>query len=155
LFIIRHARAAERSRGGDADRPLVDKGHRQATAIGAFLRQADWLPELVLTSPLRRARETADGICQAAGLPGPVIQGWLGSGLYPEEAMKELTAFKDFNRVAVVGHEPDLSSWVEWLLGIQSGSVEMKKASLAGLRVNPPTRGGELMFLIPVRALAR
>jgi phosphohistidine phosphatase len=155
LFIIRHARAAERSRGGDADRPLVEKGHRQAAAVGSFLREAKMLPELVLTSPLRRARETADGICRAAGLPGPVIQAWLGSGLFPEEAMKELVAFRDFQRIAVVGHEPDLSAWVEWLLSVETGRMEMKKASLVGLRVNPPTRAAEMMFLIPVKVLGK
>jgi len=153
LIIIRHARAAERSRGGDADRPLVEKGHRQAARIGNFLRGAKMLPELVLTSPLRRARETAEGICLAGGLPGPVIQAWLGSGLYPEEAMKELIAFTDFKRIAVVGHEPDLSAWVEWLLSVETGRMEMKKGSLVGLRVNPPIRAAEMMFLIPVKAL--
>lgn len=154
LLIIRHAKAAEHGEHrNDAERPLVEKGERQAAMLGEFLAHPDWRPEVVLTSPLLRARQTAEGLCRAAGLPGPVVQGWLSSGLFPEQAMRELVAFADFGRVAVVGHQPDLSAWVEWLLSLESGSIEMKKGALVALRVTPPIRRAELMFMLTPKTL--
>jgi phosphohistidine phosphatase SixA len=58
-------------------------------------------------------------------------------------------AFSDFERVAIVGHEPDLSSLIEWLLGCTGSSVEVKKASITGLMVHPPAWHARLLFHIP------
>jgi phosphohistidine phosphatase SixA len=67
----------------------------------------------------------------------------------PETALRELSGFSEFKTVAIVGHEPDLSSLIEWVLGTTTGGVRMKKGAVACLRVNPPSRTGTLLFLIP------
>jgi phosphohistidine phosphatase len=82
-------------------------------------------------------------------MPGAVIQGWLACGMHPEEALHELAGFREFKRVAIVGHEPDFSSLIEWLLGAAGGSVEMKKGAIACVRIQPPSSHGALKFLIP------
>ena len=64
-------------------------------------------------------------------------------------AIRELTAFRDFKRVAIVGHEPDLSQLIEWILGATSRSIEVKKGTIACLRFTPPARHGVLAYLIP------
>src|SRR5690606_4916298 len=110
----------------------VVKGFEQAAKVGRLLKRVNRRPEVVLTSPLVRSRQTAEALCEAAEMPGPVVQGWLACGMDPEEAIRELVAFSDFERVAIVGHEPDLSSLVEWLLGCTGSSVEVKKACLTG-----------------------
>lgn len=150
LLVIRHARAEDHSVSGtDFDRELVAKGFDQAKRLGAFLKRLDRRPDVVLTSPLVRAKQTAETFCEAAGMPGPVVQGWLASGMDPETAIRELVAFSDFERVAIVGHEPDLSSLIEWLLGCSGSSVEVKKASITGLQVYPPAWHARLLFHIP------
>ena len=67
----------------------------------------------------------------------------------PETAMSELAAFHDFKSVAIVGHEPDFSEFIQWILGANGGSIEVKKGTIASLRVSPPSRSGTLVYLIP------
>lgn len=150
LLVIRHAKAEDHGHpGGDGERALVAKGFDQSARLGRFLKRIDRRPDVVLTSPLVRARQTAETLCEAAEMPGPVVQGWLACGMDPELAIRELVAFSDFERVAIVGHEPDLSSLIEWLLGCSGGSVEVKKASITGLQVYPPAWHARLLFHIP------
>lgn len=149
LILLRHGKAEDFHKDGDTARELVEKGREQARRAGKLLRRSKWRPEIVLTSPLVRARQTADEFCEAAGLPGAVIQGWLACGMDPERALGELAGFNEFERVAIVGHEPDFSSLVEWLLGVSGGSVTVKKGALVCLTVHPPARHATLRFLIP------
>lgn len=154
LILLRHGKAEDSHPGGDSARALVEKGRQQARRAAKVLQASDFLPEIVLTSPLVRARQTADEFSEASGVPGAVIQGWLGCGMHPETAMKELTAFHDFRRVCIVGHEPDFSGLIEWVLGCAGGEVDVKRASIACLQITPPSRHGILRFLIPQK-LAR
>jgi phosphohistidine phosphatase len=149
IILLRHGKAESSNQGGDFSRELLDKGRDQARRAARLLKSAGRLPDIVLTSPLVRARQTADEFCTTAVMPGAVIQGWLACGMTPETAMTELSAFRDFKRVALVGHEPDFSMFVEWILGANGGGVEFRKGAIAGLSVSPPSRHGMLRFLIP------
>ncbi|MFN0129441.1 MAG: SixA phosphatase family protein [Verrucomicrobiales bacterium] len=150
LLIIRHAKAEDHGHpAGDAARALVKKGSEQAARLGRFLRRTDRLPDVVLTSPLVRARQTAERLCESAGLPEPVEQPWLACGMVPETAVRELKAFSSFDRVAIVGHEPDLSALIAHWVGAADGSVEMKKAGLTGLALSPGGRRARLLFHVP------
>ncbi|MBC8127573.1 MAG: phosphohistidine phosphatase SixA [Gloeobacteraceae cyanobacterium ES-bin-144] len=149
LILLRHGKAEDTHPQGDPPRALVDKGRKQARRAAKLLTRANFLPDIVLTSPLVRARQTAEEFCETAGLPGAVIQGWLACGMNPEQAMVELATFKDFKRVAIVGHEPDFSELIQSLIGTTSNNVEVKKGALACLQVNPPGSKGRLLFLIP------
>jgi phosphohistidine phosphatase len=149
LILLRHGKAEDFNVEGDFSRSLVEKGRDQARNAARVLKSAGELPHIVLTSPLVRARQTADEFCQSAGIPGATLQSWLACGMSPETAMRELAAFQDFKSVAIVGHEPDLSKLLEWLLGASAGSMEMKKGALACVHINPAARFGSLAFLIP------
>lgn len=149
LILLRHGKAVDFHPDGDAARELVDKGREQSRKAARLLMGAGKLPAIVLTSPLARARQTAEEFCQTAGLPGPLVQGWLACGMDPAAAMLELAGFSEFRSVAIVGHEPDLSEFIARCLGCPSGSVKMKKGALACLRITPPARVGTLRFLIP------
>lgn len=151
LILLRHGKAENTHRDGDFSRALVDRGRQQARQAAQLLRAAEILPEIVLSSPLTRARQTADEFCNTAKIPGAVIQGWLACGMSPELALAELVAFRDFKRVAIVGHEPDFSQLIEWILGSKNGSIDVKKGTLACLRISPPSRQGVLAYLIPPR----
>ncbi len=149
LILLRHGKAENTSMDGDFSRTLAEKGREQARRAGKLLNSAGTLPDIVLTSPLLRARQTAEEFCQAAGIPGPMIQGWLTCGMAPDMAIRELVAFRDFKRVAIVGHEPDLSQLIEWILGTTDRSIVVKKGTIACLRIAPPSRHGTLTYLIP------
>lgn len=153
LLLIRHGKA-EGHGGNDGERALVDKGWKQSRAVGEFLAANGLLPDLILTSPLVRARETAEGVSQGCGGPEVIAQPWLACGMRPEEALAELVAFKELGRVALVGHEPDFSGLAETLLGCGGGSVEVRKASVIWYGdVRPPRLMGRLRMLIPVEVL--
>lgn len=154
LILLRHGKAENFNPQGDSARMLVDKGREQSRRAARMLAVANQLPDIVLTSPLVRARQTADEFCRAANIPGAVIQGWLSCGMSPDEAIQELSAFADFKRLAIVGHEPDLSRLIDWLLGTTCGGVEIKKGAIACLRIQPPTRTGTLIYLVPPKLTA-
>ena len=149
LILLRHGKAEDLNPDGDGARALVEKGRKQARRAAKLLKRVKLLPDIVLTSPLVRARQTADEFCETAGIPGAIIQGWLACGMNPQQALQELAAFGEFQHVAIVGHEPDFSRLIEWVVGASGGSVEMKKGAIACLQVTPPARHGTLVFLIP------
>ncbi len=149
LILLRHGKAENTSMDGDFSRALVEKGREQARRAARLLKAAGVLPDIVLTSPLLRARQTADEFCQAAEMPGAVILGWLACGMDPACAMAELSTYRDFKRVAIVGHEPDFSEFVGWVLGTIGGGIDFKKGTIACLQISPPSRHGILTYLIP------
>jgi phosphohistidine phosphatase len=99
LLIVRHAEAAP----GEPDelRPLTPRGLEQARELGGRLRSRGLLPDAVLTSPLRRAQETAD----ALDLGEPAADGRLAPGASP--ATIRAAARGRGATVLVVGHQPD------------------------------------------------
>jgi len=150
LLLLRHGKAADHGHPeGDFARALVEKGYEQARSAARLLMAAGRLPDLVLTSPVLRARQTAETFCATAGIDAPLIQPWLACGMRPAEAASELAGFREFRRVMIVGHEPDFSSLLEWLLETKGGGIEVKKGALVGIHCTPPARGGHLIFLIP------
>jgi phosphohistidine phosphatase len=149
LILLRHGKAEDSSLDGDFSRTLTRKGHEQSRRAGRLLKAAGCLPDIVLTSPLIRARQTAEEFCAAAEIPGAIIQGWLTSGFNSETGLSELAGFQRFKRVMIVGHEPDFSSLIEFILEAPGGSIQMKKGAIACLQVAPPSRQGTLLYLIP------
>lgn len=151
LLLLRHGKAEDFSASGDAARELTAKGRERTRLMAQVARRIDCLPDLVLTSPRVRARQTAEVFCESAGIDGPVTESWLNCGMHAEEAMRELVAYHQMQRVMIVGHEPDFSTMVESLLGAGAGRIEFKKGALACLEVRPPAVVGVLQFLIPPR----
>jgi phosphohistidine phosphatase len=148
LLLVRHGKAeAHGHPQGDGARALTAKGQMQSRKVGRFLCREELVPDLVLSSPLVRARETAELLCEEAGGGSPVIEEWLSCGMRPEEALGELAAYQGrLDTVALVGHEPDFSGLVGHVLGAEAGYVRVKKASVILLSVDPPRRSGVLQF---------
>lgn len=151
LILLRHGQAADHAPGdtGDFFRPLEAKGIEQARNAARILSAADFLPDIVLSSPVLRARQTAEEFTRAAGIPGPVMQSWLSCGMSPGAALTELAAFPEFGRIMIVGHEPDFSQFVQQAIGSAGGTLEIRKGSLTCLRMNPPSPRATLLFLLP------
>jgi phosphohistidine phosphatase len=109
LLIVRHAEAAAGS--PDELRPLTPEGREQARAVGARLRNEGFAADAVLSSPLLRARETAE----ALGLGAPEVDDRLAPGASPFD-VRDAAAGRG-ETVVVVGHQPDCSKAVAALSG--------------------------------------
>ena len=116
VFLVRHAHAEQ----GDPDelRELSERGRDEARALAKQLAGHDTPPALVLTSPLLRARQTADQIAQETGSELRVDDR-LAPGLTPELLRSVLEDEKE--PVAVVGHQPDFSEIAFALTGEDPG----------------------------------
>jgi len=154
LYLLRHAEA-ETHRADDFSRKLTENGEKQARKIGSFLAERHIKPDLILTSPVLRARQTADLAAGELKAGVPTEAPWLACGMNPERALAELAGYAKLESVMIVGHEPDFSTLVAHLLDLGSNaSVNISKASLTCIEISRPVAGsGLLRFLIPVKLL--
>ncbi len=123
LWLLRHGDAADGS--PDADRPLTDKGERQSRNAGRALKNLGVELEACISSPRKRAADTARLACEELGCDDVSIDQALDGG--PFDA-REVAA--GYDSVLLVGHDPDFSIAVHDLTGAQ---VRMKKGGLAGI----------------------
>jgi phosphohistidine phosphatase len=159
LLIIRHAIAYERDPSAwpnDDARPLTELGIKKFRQAARGLAQLVEAPEELLTSPLERARQTASILEAGAAFPTALVL----EALRPDtEAAAVVAALnrRRAERIAIVGHEPDLSRLIGVLMsGLGARAlVEMKKGAVAQLtfarRIEPGA--GRLIALFPPRAL--
>jgi phosphohistidine phosphatase len=164
LVLLRHGIAAEAKPGApDAERALTEEGARKTTNAAIGLGQLDVAPDVVLTSPLRRAEETARIACSVlAPRLSPEIYLPLGPGHDPREVVDGLRAYRDAEQILLVGHQPDLGELASHLLTGATSLVPLpfKKAGAAAIALAslPPRRPGVLeWFVTPMalRAIAR
>ena len=135
LLILRHAKSSwKHAELPDFDRPLNKRGKRDAPRMGELLRQADLLPDLVLSSSAQRARQTTQAVVDSSGYGGEVR--WMDS-LYaapPESYLEALRALDDsLQRVMLVGHNPSISDFLAKIIA-KSGCeavIEFKKGAVA------------------------
>jgi len=151
LHLLRHAHAGdpERWHGDDAERPLSDKGRRQSERLGRLLHGLDEAPDLFITSPKVRARQTAELTAEELDVR-VVIDPRLGGGLDLETLSDVLLAHADAERPCVVGHDPDFSELLGELLGLPP--LPMRKATIARVDVagrNLVAGRGQLRYLLP------
>ena len=130
LLLLRHGIAEERLGGLDhPDRALTARGRRRTRAVIDALVCRGVGVERLITSPYRRALETAQIACKA-GLSGQLEQQpRLQPGGDAALLVKDLSG-----RVGLVGHEPDLSDLACSLLGLVPGSLVLRKAGAMQLR---------------------
>jgi phosphohistidine phosphatase len=150
VYFLRHGKAENRSewRGEDADRPLTAEGEaalrREAEAMGKLGLGLD----AIVTSPLARARRTAEIVADGLGLRELLEEDErLAHGFDAQRLEQILAAHAGAGAVMVVGHEPDFSATVAELIG--GGDIVMKKGGLARVDVTAPVAGGgELVWLL-------
>lgn len=155
LYFVRHGQAGNRQDWvprDDALRPLTDEGIARMRQSAETMRKLGLRPDVILTSPLTRARQTADIVAGALGCNVAEEPG-LAPGFDLFTLSTLLQAHPNGEALLLVGHEPDFSETVSALVG--GGNVMVKKGSL--VRVDllslEPLRG-VLIWLIPPRLLA-
>ena len=119
LLILRHAKSSwADSSIDDSQRPLNERGLRDAPRAGAWLRERGLLPDAIITSDAVRARTTAQAVAKTAGYSQEII---IEPSLYhakPDDVLAVLRGIRtDALTVLVVGHNPGLEDLVAQLTG--------------------------------------
>ena len=161
LYLIRHGIAEEKETDiKDEERKLTKEGRQKTEKVAQRLKNLDLHFDLIVTSPLVRARQTAD-ILIAARLssqleeshhlsPDGNIQSWLTDWFEPKK-------YPEKTQLALVGHEPCLSNWAEILLwGEAKDSLLLRKAGMIGIKLpetGSPLGCSQMFWLTPPKYL--
>lgn len=147
LLIVRHAIAFERDAKrwpDDRARPLRPEGISRARRAAAGLKHWADRPQLLLTSPLTRAKQTAEILTQNAEWPRAVECPALAPGEPPESALDALRGHGGSEVIAVVGHQPGLGELIAACLpgSAQAQAFELRKFGVALLSFEGVPRSG-------------
>ncbi|HZJ30666.1 MAG TPA: phosphohistidine phosphatase SixA [Vicinamibacterales bacterium] len=153
LYIVRHAIAAERGSEwpDDTKRPLTERGINRFKEVVKGLRRLDITVDEVFTSPLVRARQTAEIL--ASGLEGkaPVkVLDALAPGHTAASVMTQLARVAKRRRVALVGHEPELGELAAYLIGA-GRALAFKKGGICRIDLGSLTSksAASLVWFLP------
>lgn len=161
LLLLRHAIAEEQSATGrDEDRRLTGEGKRKLREVVAGMRALELPVDVVLSSPLRRAVETAEIVADGYGSSKEIeIVPALAPSAGPDAVIAALAHIGRPSGAVLVGHEPDLAGLASTLLTGTPGLLHMgfRKAGLAGIMVAslPPRSAGALEFFLTPTQLRR
>ena len=132
LYFLRHAEALDGD--DDAARPLSPHGRKEALEIGRFLKRAGIQFDVAYSSPLVRAKETAEIVLDVCGSTKVDLAAALLNETSGAKFDEWLKGIPDAKRVCLVGHEPSLSQRVRQLLGITvTDALKLPKGALACL----------------------
>jgi phosphohistidine phosphatase len=141
LFFLRHG-IAEDAHGGmsDAERALTEEGREQLGRIARALLRFGVKPDIVLTSPLVRATQTAEIVAPVLESPIEIVPELQpGCGL---EDLQGLLRRYDQDAIMLVGHEPDFSSLAARLINADERGIVLKKAGLIRVEVDGQPKAG-------------
>ncbi len=153
IILLRHAKTPKLEEAGvktDADRPLGGLGRQQARAAGRALEALELLPELVLASPILRARDTAE--LAVEGMGGGVdlrLHPPLSTSGQAEPLWDSLREFSSAKRLLLVGHQPTLGELASLLLvGTTQVMMELKPGGMLLVEMDSVHGAGALRWLL-------
>ena len=157
LYLVRHAIAADRGEEwpDDSKRPLTERGIARFKEVVQGLNVLDVAIDEVFTSPLIRAKQTADVLAAGVtGKPAVKLLDALAPGHTAAQVMSQLAKAAKRRRIALVGHEPDVGELAAHLLGAQR-AVPFKKGGVCRIDVESLTsrRAGSLIWFATPRML--
>jgi phosphohistidine phosphatase len=168
LFVVRHAIAEDAEQGqDDAERELTNDGARKFKRAVQGLRELRWTFDRVLTSPWKRAVQTAellkplvDGPTISTELlcdkPRPELFALIAEASAPKDGDSDGDGESDQRATALVGHEPWLSELVGWLAfgDLHHGeAIEIKKGGVVWLEGTAVPGGMKLRAVLPPKVL--
>jgi len=154
IYLLRHGIAEDAAPGRpDADRALTGEGRDKLRRVLKHARAAGAAPSAILSSPLRRAVETAEVAAETLGYEGKIVKTRaLIPDASPYDAWEEIRARQQESAILLAGHEPHMSSLVAFLLDSPALAVDMKKAALVRIdfdHIGPKPRGVLKWMLTP------
>jgi phosphohistidine phosphatase len=132
LYLLRHGIAEDRaSTGRDADRALTEDGKRKLHKVLRRAKKAGVQPALILSSPLKRALETAAIAAEELEYKSEIARtNALVPNSTPRDLWSEIRAHRDEPSILLAGHEPLFSQTVAYLLGSTRAMIEFRKGAL-------------------------
>ena len=128
----------------DNERPLTERGRKEMKRVANFLERLKLVPDVILTSPLPRASQTAEVVGKRLGIELQTEPA-LAHG-FNVERLRRLLAKRDAESVMIVGHEPEFSEVIGKLTG---GKIKISKAGVALLDIDRSCTSGTLLWLFP------
>jgi phosphohistidine phosphatase len=151
LFLLRHANADWPDwRKPDDERPLTKRGKKESRQMARFLERTKTSIDLIVTSPLPRAAQTAKIV--AHKLKTKLREDRKLAPGFGATKLKALLKSHRHRNLMIVGHEPDFSGVVRVLTG---GAIKLAKAGIAVVQLEQPTMRGRLLWLISSREIKR
>lgn len=134
LLLLRHAKSSwDNARLSDYERPLNERGRRDAPRMGELLRHEGLIPDLIAASSAKRAAATAELVALELSLDSDIRY---TEKLYLAEPNAYITLARqlddDIETLLMVGHNPGIQELVEWLTGKEE---TMSTAALAYIRI--------------------
>lgn len=154
VIFIRHTEAGERDPNSWPDddlRPVSQDGRRKQVAAAQAMQRLGLEFDFLVTSPLLRARQTAEILAEVFGWKEPpLLDDALGHGCTPAAMVKLLAKFPPASSVALVGHEPAFTKVAAALIGRSADAqLRLKKSGVIGIAFDGPAElgRGRLEFL--------
>jgi len=145
IYFLRHGEADWPDwKKPDDERPLTEKGRKEMHQIGAFLANLSVKPDVVLTSPLPRASQTAE--IAARYIDAKCVGDELLAPGFGRSELKKLLKKHGGESVMLVGHEPDFSNTAGKLTGAR---IKLSKAGIALVEIDAGLSCGKLLWLFP------
>jgi len=138
LYLVRHAEAIERSATTpDGSRYLTTKGRVSFRKIARRVRKAGAIPDVIFTSPLLRAVQTAEILAERLKHKGEVVVAGEISPGFDLRALRALLAGAgNPMEAAFVGHEPDLGGIAAALMSVPPGGFPLRKGAVVALEAD-------------------
>lgn len=159
LYLVRHGVAAERGADypDDSKRPLTSDGIARMKKEAKALVALDVDFDHIISSPLTRAKQTAEILAQAMpAQPALTLSDALAPAGTPTAVLQELAKHMRKARIALVGHEPNIGELAARLIGSRT-PVEFKKGAICRIdfEVFPPKGQGHLRWFVAPRMLRK
>ena len=153
IYILRHAIAEDSAKGGDTKRALTEEGRKKMRDAAAGFARLDPSIDLIYSSPLVRAVETAEIVARAIQYPRKVeTLEELSPGYTPESVAQKLKSIKKAEGIILSGHEPNCGQFASFLIG--KGSFEFKKGAMCLIETESYSHGsGILIWHLPPQVL--
>jgi phosphohistidine phosphatase len=155
LYLVRHATASDVT-ASDADRVLTREGQDEARIVGKAFAKLNIKPAHVLSSPLARARQTAEIAAEALKFSGEVESlDELANDVSTASLLKALKSYADDGEILLVGHMPSLSEHLTAIIGAKNAQgLPFGKAGVACIELERLRAGtGQLRWLMRQKQL--
>lgn len=154
LYILRHASAGTRRANPavDVKRPLDKEGKQQCMLVGGYLNTLKTQFDHIYSSPLKRSQQTACFVGTEVGYESKIA---VTEALAPSATLRQfldmIDSLHDGENILLVGHNPNLSTFLGSLISTGKTSIRLRKGAIA--RVDYTRRPGTLLWLVEPRIL--
>ena len=143
VYFLRHGEADwPKWEGDDDDRPLTDRGRKEMRKVARFLDALEISLDDILTSPLPRARQTADIVAERFKLHAREEDALVKN--FDVAALKQIVRNYSVENLMIVGHEPNFT---EVISGVTGAALKLSKGGVALVELDDEKMKGRLLWL--------